>query len=72
MLLLVLLGGVKVIGGVAFLFSSLVEGRQIYLGLKDPNQSVVGLCPKEMRGLVISVWIQYPSKYLLGMDGGVW
>ena len=56
-----------------FFFFSLGEERQICLGLQDPNQSVVSLCPKEMRESVIIVWILYPNKYLLlGMDGGVW
>ena len=73
MLLLVPLGGVKVIGGVTFLFL-LFGGGEANISWSIGPKSVSGGSLSNII-YIISVWIQYPSQYLpLGMDvgGGGW
>ena len=67
-------GGLKVVGGLAFLFLFLGGGEANIsgsIGLK--SQSVVGFCRMVRRVSLVSVWIQYPKKCLLpNADGEVW
>ena len=72
-LLLTPLGRIRVLGGVAFLFLFLGGGEANMSGSIGPKSVSGGSLSKGDGGSVISVWIQYPSKYLLlGMDGEVW
>ena len=72
MLLLTPLGGIRVIGGAAFLFLFFGGGEANMSGSIGPK-SVSGGSLSKGDERVCNIWIQCPSKYLLlSTDGGVW